>query len=245
MDHEMMYAFESMLDDPELQAMIAQLIGQLIALCVQVAVGLLTYILTAVGYYAIANRRGIRHAWLAWIPFGRDWLLGSISDQYQQTARGRTKGKRKVLLTLSILTAVSCVVFFAGLFSMIFMAVMDSMGYYVENSTLGLVTIGMLISMLAVLGLSIAQTVFYYMSLYDLYRAASPNNAVLFLVLGIFFPITTPFFVFFSRKKDDGMIPPRPVFNPYQQPVYRQPANQQPAIQQPAPQDPQQDQNYL
>ena len=35
------------------------------------------YVLNAVGMYRITKRRGIHHAWLAWIPVGCNWLLGS------------------------------------------------------------------------------------------------------------------------------------------------------------------------
>ena len=47
-----------------------------------------------------------------------------------------------------------------------------------------------------------------YIAYYDLFRSCKPNNAVLFLVLSIFVGVTTPFFLFFNRKKDGGM-PPR------------------------------------
>lgn len=72
-------------------------------------VAIVAYVLGALGFYTIAKRRGINHAWLAWVPIGNLWLLGCISDQYQSIARGKVKNKRKALLGLGIVQAV-CVV---------------------------------------------------------------------------------------------------------------------------------------
>ena len=242
------YMMDALLNSPEGAEIIAQLIVQLVTLCVQGVIGLAIFIMTAAGYYTIAKRRGISHAWLAWIPCGCMWILGSISDQYHQVVKGQKKSKRKILLTMSILSALMLIPFFGLLIAVLVMAISEGMGYYVEDSAIVGAGMGFLLSLVLVLVFSIVQTVFYYMSLYDLYRAASPSNAVLFLVLGIFVSITTPFFVFFNRKKDEGMIPMRPAFSPYQQPVYQQdpvyrPVPQQPVYQQdpvyrPAPQQP-------
>ena len=65
------------------------------------------------------------------------------------------------------------------------------------------------------IGISIATMVIRYMAMYDIYNSCSPQNSVVFLVLSILFSITEPFFLFFTRNKDDGM-PPR------KQPVYEQ-----------------------
>lgn len=73
-------------------------------------IGLVAYVLMAVGLYTIAKRRGIRNSWLAWIPVANYWLLGCISDQYQYVAKGQNKSRRKLLLTLSIIVEVLCIV---------------------------------------------------------------------------------------------------------------------------------------
>lgn len=71
-------------------------------------IGLATYVATAIALHAIANRRGIQHAWLAWIPVGNLWIMGSISDHYQLVARYRTKNKRKLPMILQILQIILC-----------------------------------------------------------------------------------------------------------------------------------------
>ena len=57
-----------------------------------------TYVLTALGLYTIAQRRGINKPWLAWIPVVNVWTLGCISDQYRYVVKGEKKSKRKVLI---------------------------------------------------------------------------------------------------------------------------------------------------
>ena len=61
--------------------------------------------------------------------------------------------------------------------------------------------------------LAIVGGIFQYISYYDLFCSSKPENATLFLVLGIIFPVTLPFFLFVCRKCDNGM-PPRKVVVP-------------------------------
>lgn len=67
------------------------------------ALSIVSYVLLAWGLYTIAKRRGINKPWLAWIPVANIWMLGCISDQYRQVARGQVKTKRKAMLTLAII----------------------------------------------------------------------------------------------------------------------------------------------
>lgn len=174
--------------------------------------GLAGYILRAAGTCAIAKRRGIDHPWLSWIPVVDLWILGSISDQYRYVTRGQIKSKRKVLLTLSIISAVLIAVFYVVIFSR-FISIVETAMIAGEDAVFSEV-MGMLLSMLGVglvmLGVGIAQTVIRYMALYDLYSSVNPAYNVVFIVLSII-PVTNvaePFFIFFNRKKDLGM-PPR------------------------------------
>ena len=64
-------------------------------------VGLALYVLRAVGLYKLAKNRAIRCAWLAWVPVASDWILGSVSDQYQYVVKGRIRNNRLILLILS------------------------------------------------------------------------------------------------------------------------------------------------
>lgn len=87
------------------------------------------------------------------------------------------------------------------------------------------------LSYFAMMVLAIILAVFQYIALYDLYHSADPNNAVLYLILSIFFNITIYFFLFFNRKKDLGM-PPRKQPEPVQIP---QPVVEAPVVEEETP----------
>ena len=170
-----------------------------------------SYVLTALALYTIARRRGLKNPWLAWIPVADCWLLGSLSDQYRYVVDGQHKSKRKILLIFRILTAVMWVSLIGLLIKLCFHAVgsvfwgtmSDERIFQILHQSLNL-----LVMCLPLIGISIAYAVFRYMALYDIYKSLDPANCVLFLVLSILFGVTEPFFLFFSRNKDDGM-PPR------------------------------------
>ena len=173
------------------------------------AFSLVCYVLQSYGLYTIANRRGIRNSWLAWVPIGNVWILGSISDQYQYVAKGKVKNRRKLLLGLNIGLVVATVGWFIAILASALMS--ES----VANGVITFVLI-MLLGYLAFLTMVVIATVYMYLCCYDLYNSCNPSNGVLFLVLSIIFSVTLPFFIFACRKKDLGMPPKK---KPAPQPV--------------------------
>lgn len=169
------------------------------------AYAILVYIFHALGLYTLANRRGIHHPWLAWVPFGNLWILGSIADQYQYVAKGRVKNRRKVLIGLSIALMALLLVLVGGILAMVITA-FDSVD---SQPAMGALAV-MGISLLAVLVVSILAMVYEYICYYNLYTSSDPGNGVAYLVLSIFFTFLIPFLVFACRKKDLGMPPRRP-----------------------------------
>ena len=168
------------------------------------------YVLTALALYTIARRRGLKNPWLAWIPVADCWLLGSLSDQYRYVVKGEHKSKRKILLALRVLITVLWVFLVGLLISLCFHA-FDDMMWGANPGTVQQIlhqALNLLAVCLPLIGIAIAYAVFRYMALYDIYKSLDPANCVLFLVLSILFSVTEPFFLFFSRNKDDGM-PPR------------------------------------
>lgn len=172
---------------------------------------IVTYVLTALGLYTIAKRRGLNHPWLAWIPVVDVWLLGSLSDQYRYLTRGENKSKRKTLLILRILSTALGIAMLALVISAVVQIVLGAVGGMSEEALLEAV-LGLLVSVFGLLlplaGVSIAYVIIRYMALYDLYKSMDPGNCVLFLVLSIIFSITEPFFIFLNRENELGM-PPR------------------------------------
>ena len=205
----MYYGYHYGAGDEALVGLLTGLMG-IPAFVIQIAV----YVLSSLALYTIAKRRGLNHAWLSWIPVANVWILGSIADQYRYVARGEIKSKRKVLLTLNIITAVLtavlvclCVVAVVGAFSG---AIMGRPEDVILQNLLGTLA-GMLGLIVPILGVAIAAAIIRYMALYDLYSSCDPDNKTVFLVIGILFGITEPVFLFLCRNKDLGM-PPRRTF---------------------------------
>ena len=179
--------------------------------------GIATYVLTSLALYCVALRRGLNRPWLAWIPVVNCWIIGSLSDQYRYVVKGEVKSKRKVLLTLNILTSVLSMVMTVVVIVMIVKMVNGAM-LGISDSQMFDKVLGSLVGILGLalpmLGIGVTFAVIRYMALYDIYRSMDPANCVVFLVLSILFNITEPFFLFFNRNKDLGMPPRR------QQPYY-------------------------
>ena len=169
------------------------------------------WILSSLSLQAIARRRGIRNAWLAWIPVGNEWILGSIADQYQHLIQGKITARRKLLVWLNV--GYAMLIIANGL-----VQGLTEAAAHTEEQLMLWSLASMLISV-ARLAVSITALVFCHMSNYDLYRSCDPKNAVTFLVLGIIFPITQPFFYLSCRKKDLGMVVPEIVTTPTEIPM--------------------------
>lgn len=158
------------------------------------AFSIAAYILSSLGLSTVAERRGIRNSWLAWIPFGNMWIIGSLSDQYQYLVKGKIKNRRKKLLALNIAMVVLYVVI---LFSAIISTILTG-----EPSVLIFIAaVGFFVA-------AVAMAVLQYMCYYDFFRSCDKSNGVLYLVLSIVVSVVMPFLVFACRKKDEGM-PPR------------------------------------
>lgn len=74
---------------------------------------------------------------------------------------------------------------------------------------------GIVLAWIPFIGWAIAVTavVFYYISLYHLFKSCDPDNAVLYLVLSIVISVACPIILFVVRKKDKG-IPENGVYAP-------------------------------
>lgn len=192
---------------------ILSIVGGLLAAVVilSLMIRLIFHVFRSVGLYRIAKNRGIRHAWLAWIPVGSAWILGNISDQYRYVVKGRINHRRFVLLWLTVastalsiaasvlsvdvlLAALSRFLFNAGRVNQIRMAAFTAV-----SSVEAIVALVCL--------------VFHYLTISDLYASCTKRYRVLYLVLSIVFKFLEPVFLFLCRDKEEGM-PPRRVVQP-------------------------------
>lgn len=190
--------------------------------------GLVAYVLQALALYTIAKRRGIKKPWLAWVPLVNVWILGSISDQYRFVTKREVKNRRKILLGLNIAQLVIIFVMFAvlvwliidlayvsgdvldGIFSG---AEFDGQDFLIDPMVQNLKqVIGIVLLSIPLAGCAVTSAVYYWMSMYDVFRSCDPSNSVVFLVVsivgGMFVEGIESVFLLVDQNKDLGM-PPR------------------------------------
>lgn len=187
------------------------LIPGLLSMIPSGALSIASYVLTALALYTVASRRGINHPWLSWVPIANIWIMGSLSDQYRYVVKGEEKSKRKTLLILKLISVlITALIVIAAIFMVVEIA--EGMIFDLNEDDILEDILGPVLCVaglaLPLAGVSLAYAIVRYMALYDLYTSCDPHYNVLFLVLSILFGVTEPFFLFFSRNKDEGM-PPR------------------------------------
>lgn len=161
--------------------------------------GIAAYVLRSLGVYTIAQRRGIKRSWFAWMPVLDQYLLGCVSDQYQYVVKGRVKNKRKALLVLNIILWACVIAIYVLLGVMLVQAFtlesLPSVDHTDLFSILGPTTAMMGIS-LVMSGISIAVMVIRYIALYDLFYSCDPDSSIAYLLLSIFLSVAQPLFLF-------------------------------------------------
>jgi hypothetical protein len=174
------------------------------------AFAVVCYVLEGKSLSAIARRRGIEKPWLAWVPVGSSWLLGSISDQYRYVTYGQVRSRRKLLtwLTATLYGVMTVLFVLLGVwmvFSMI--AAINATEEAFLITLLGGM-IGLYLFLFLFVGIAAVTSVFQFMAYYDLFRSCDPKKSLVFLLVSIFVSYPLPFFVYSCRNKDLGM-PPR------------------------------------
>ena len=169
-----------------------------------------TYVLVAISLFTIAKRREISNPWMAFVPILQMWLLGAISDDYQQKVWGTVKTRRKTLLGLQIaiaamgfVLAIMIVAAVVALLSAGYTGYDDIWDWIGVNGSFG----GIILVLIAWGVLEILAKIWRYVALFDIYRSCKPEQAVLFLLLNIFVAITEPIFLLLVCRSDEGMTP--------------------------------------
>ena len=201
------------------------------------------YVLESIAYYRMAQLRKIPRAWLAWIPIGRGWIMGSISDHYQEKVNKKITNRRKWLLILGIVAAVLGILFGICFCSMLVQMITDAGVHFmditedftIETKEMSLELISISMRMLAVLFFlsvaSILLTVFHYMALFDVFQSCDPSVSTLFFILSIAIPLfasgltfVVSILIFICRFRNYGI----PRVQPEGYPGHRQEDWQQP-----------------
>lgn len=148
-------------------------------------------IFETISLYTIAKNRGIKNAFLAFIPIGDYYILGKIYDDISATMNKKTG----YAVRMAVLSAVSLT---AAVFACVFFSMSLVMGY---TGGMSAPFIALAISFaLVMIGCFVAASVFMFISLYAIIREYAPSNAVLFLVLSVLIIRNYAFFAFFDTQ---------------------------------------------
>lgn len=208
---------------------ILSVVGGLLAAVVMLAllIRLIFHVFRSVGLYRIAKRRGIRHAWLAWIPVGNAWIQGNIADQFQYVVKGHIRNRRHVLLWL---TVASCALNIAASVLSVNVLIASLTRYLFNMGRVNQIHMAAFTAVTTVERIvALVCLVLHYLTIHDLYASCTKRHHVLYLVLSIVFKFLEPVFLFICRDMEEGM-PPRRAAQPAVIPesVLPEPTSQEP-----------------
>lgn len=156
------------------------------------------YIMTSLSLQKIAKLRRIPNGWLAWIPFGCDWIIGSIVD-YHDAQKGIRRKWRVALLVLDLIFWIGYIFVFVALFVSIF-----SLGMQMSNLNMDLLPdealIGAIlgaivpsyVALVAVISIGVAWTFCRYICLYKVFEETRPQKALKYILISLLVPMGLP-----------------------------------------------------
>lgn len=243
----------------EAEGFVSAIAGVLVVAAIVVALlAIVMYVLKSLGLYAIAKRRGIGCAWLAWLPIGCEWITASIADNYRKVTTGKATIRRFIVVALAVVSIGLSAVATSSVTTNLeeiqeIVEYTESFGDYMDEDDameiledLGEIMGGFTLMTVLAAVVGFVSKVYWYVSAGDVYASCCPKKATMMLVLSFFMPVLEPFFFFCNKEKDAGMISagqsrqpaqpayfeaPQPVYQAPQQPVYQAP--QQPVYQAP------------
>lgn len=178
----------------DLAALSAVFVPMIVFYVLLFGVLIVSYVLSSIGLFRMAKARSISNCWLAWIPYGRDWLLGKISGDLKFGNRTVKRTPLWLLLIPIIITVVVAVMYVI----IIVIAVMSAIA--AERSGMGphefmpmifsTTTIFTFSVVVVTIALSILSGLFFYMAYYQVYsQYKETGTAVFYLLLALFVPL--------------------------------------------------------
>ena len=136
--------------------------------------------------YTIADKRGVKNAWLAWIPVGESWVLGKVADEYDERTNTK-KNWAKTLLTLSLVGGVFFAVTYVAFFVFVFAAAFSS-GGDLDTWVIAPLVVLYLILLVAAL-LMCACAVLKMICTYKVYESIVPEKAIKYMIVSAVVPL--------------------------------------------------------
>lgn len=195
------------------------------------AIAFASYIVTSLSLYTIGSRRLIKNSWLSWLPIGREWVLGSIADEYDGK-NGVNHKWRKILLTLDIIGYFGVILVFIVYIVIAVLAITGTtiagFDFARPSATVGFASaiIAVIIAYIASFACLMAVQILSYICYFKLYESTVPKKAVKYLLISLLVPFGMPICLY--KAKDQGyMNIPEFLQPPVAAPVAEQPATEE------------------
>ncbi|MBQ8539940.1 MAG: hypothetical protein IJ435_00550 [Clostridia bacterium] len=144
------------------------------------------YVMQSMAMHSIADKRGVKNAWLAWIPVGESWVAGKVVDEYDERT-GTKKNWAKTLLILSLAGGGFFVVTYIAFFVFVIVATVSQGG---ELETLPIVPFVVLYVLLLVAALLMcAWSMLRMICTYKVYESIVPEKAIKYMIVSVIVPL--------------------------------------------------------
>ncbi len=152
------------------------------------------YVLSSLGMYRFAKNRQISDPWMAWIPVVNDYLLGKVTEKYDES-KGMKHRWSKVMLILALVNIAGMVLFFVVYFVMLFTTITRvalSEGYVPEEELAGMMVVLFIVIFVVALVMSfatIAYSVCKYVCIYKVFESSVPEKSIKYFILSMIIPL--------------------------------------------------------
>lgn len=167
------------------------------------------YIVKSVGLYYMAEQIGLNKKWYVFFPFFSDVKLSELS--HLNNGGKKSNALSVIHIFLSIFAVIGLASFAVGFVDTVFIAdkaLLNGKAY--DTSAIEPLIIPAIIVLIGSV-LRIIYAVLFYICIYKTFKIFSLNQAVVYTVLSILFPILLPFFILSASKN-------KPIFvNKYNQ----------------------------
>lgn len=169
------------------------------------------YILTSLALHKIAKRRQINYPWLAWIPFGSNWIVGSIADEYD-AHNGIKRSWRIALLVFPIIGVVLYFMIYVSMFSTMMPIIIkygnssripDSVAFELLNA-IWVYMILFIALMLVFMALQSLTAICQY----KIYESTVPEKALKYMIISLLVPLGSAICLFICRNSGYDYLPP-------------------------------------
>lgn len=158
-----------------------------------------TYVMQAIALQTIAKRRSIAHPWLAWVPYGVNWILGAIVSEYD-LKNGIKRRWDKVLLTFSVIISAFEVLSYVAIFIGIIWTAMNMRGYMSEEDV-RLLTMFMYIALIPTILLASVYSILATICVFKIFESTVPEKALTYFLIYLLVPFAAPICLFACRNK--------------------------------------------